>query len=292
MENLALKIAIATSLAFTHTLAQATTVWGQGFYSDFKPVELILSLDHRNQLLLYGLGPTLQELGVRNRVIPKPTIRLFRIDENGQRILIDSNDNWRQHPSVNAVSSAQDDLGIELNNNEAAMVKQLNPGRYVLVVANAVAGRQGYTAAGATTWKGDFNPGPPDSGGTDIASGLWVGQSGSDYDLCFNVSGDGSVLTQNSSECRSAFGDREALFLGFIRVEGACDEYVDNFDWDQNIPIVNNKFRLEFDVENLPVLPPISVLIEGTFDDGVLSGTVTERIGSTSCSGDFIARPQ
>ena len=175
------------------------------------------------------------------------------------------------------------------------MVKQLNPGSYVLVVTNALAVRMGFTAGGATTWNGDFKPDdstdtPPGDG--DVAGGLWVGESGSDYSLCLNVSRDGTLLTQNGSECRSAFGDREALFVEYARVENACDEYVDNLDLDRNIPIVNNSFRVDVDIENLPLLPPVGVIVEGTFADGVLRGTVTQRNRSTRCSGDFVASPQ
>ena len=289
-------LAITGLTVLAATPAQATTAWGQGFVDGGKPVEMFLSIDEREQLLIYGLGPTLQDLGIRNAVIPDPQVSLFRINADGERVRMETNNNWMNGNSAAAVSAALADLGVEFDPKEAAFVKQLNPGRYVVKVFTTNADIKGFAAAGATSWNGDFDPddgdNPPPVG--DIASGLWIGIDEPVYDVCFNVSEDGSALTQIGSQCRSPFsGDAESLRIKYVRLEGPCDEYLDGFDLDHNIPIVNSSFRVSVDLDNLPLLPPISVEVAGTFRNGVLEGTVSQSFGSgNDCVGEFTAMPQ
>jgi hypothetical protein len=163
-----------------------------------------------------------------------------------------------------------------------------------LKVTNAGPPANGFGSAGATTWNGDFNAGgPPVDPPSDIASGLWVGNTGS-YELCFNVSSTGAALTQNGSRCLSEpLEDREALYIEFFLFPNcsAFDDNIDFFDVDSNIPIVNNKFRYTLRVDP-PFIPAVTTVVEGTFSNGTLSGRVTRTVGSESCTGNFTARPQ
>lgn len=270
--------------------AQAATVWGQGVTDYYYPVEVSLYLDDSEQLLLYGLGPSLKAWGKRKWVAPNPKLELYGFDADGTWALLDSNDNWKDHPSANGVANALEEFGVSFADTEAAMVKQLNPGQYLLRIRNANRDVGGWIASGATTWDGDYKPG--DSGGGAVKSGYWRGHQGSDYNLCLNVSGDGAAITESASECSSPSDDREAFYINYLKVEGSeCDEYLTKLDWDGNVPIANNSFKFDVKRSSLPKFPPVTVTVEGTFMDGALTGTASYPVGDNICIGQFTAGP-
>ena len=253
-----------------------------------KPVDHVFAIggDLPIQLLLTGLGPTLEAFG-RSDTLENPTIQLLKINDDGTETLIDSNDDWEQHPTADAVERAIEEFnGQSLDSQEAAMIKSLVPGTYRLRLIGATADSEGFASAGAVRWNGDLgdveDPSQPDS----IRSGVWENIT-TNYEVCFFVGGGGTVLTARGSQCP----DRDAFDIEFERgMTGACDD--GNFNWDEgDIPIRNNTFTKTFTVPNF-YGPRIVLKVVGTFSDGVLSGTFTKTINGQPCTGEFTATPR
>ncbi len=169
------------------------------------------------------------------------------------------------------------------------MIKSLGPGTYRLRLTGVAAGSEGFASAGVVKWNGDLG----DAGGGDpgqpgaIRSGVWANVT-SDYEVCFFVGGGGTVLTARGSDCP----DRDAFDIEFDRgMTGACNN--GNFDWDEgDIPITNNSFIKRFTVPYFGWGPRITLAVQGTFANGVLTGTFTKTVNGEPCTGDFTAAPQ
>jgi hypothetical protein len=102
------------------------------------------------------------------------------------------------------------------------------------------------------------------------------------------VAPDGSKLTRSGSPCGDGGNAFDVnFFAGSLSGDPECaDEDID-VDWDESdIPIVNNRFQQSIRLGWLA-----SYRLEGTFADGVLTGTVSASIFGRSCTGTFSATP-
>ena len=108
------------------------------------------------QYFLFGVGPIMEDFGVDN-VLDNPKITL--IDSNSGEV-IDSNDNWKDHPSSSLVNEVMKELGWNLDDLEAAMVLDLGEGNYTLQV-EGVDGSSGVALGGVSETSVDA-PRPPD----------------------------------------------------------------------------------------------------------------------------------
>ncbi len=264
--------------------ALATQVWATGFENENTAVELSFILERRVQLVLYGLGPSGNTSGGRTP-LSDPAIALFRVSEDGSLQPVDDNDNWQDHSSADQTREALDDFGASLNEKEAAMVKTLDSGEYLLRLGSVEVG-SGWATAGASEWTGEGGSGPG-VGGDEIQGGPWRGQT-STYNVCFNVSSDGSRLTPSGSPCGDGGGEAFDVNIsrGGLSGDGCEDEDVD-VDWDENIPIINNRFsqRISFGYF-------ADYLLEGTFSNGDLNGIISASIFGNRCTATFTARPE
>lgn len=113
------------------------------------------------QFTLFAVGPELEESGVSG-VLPDPKITLYN-SSGGE---IDSNDNWKDHPSAGLTNEFLNEAGLSLDDVEAAMVLDLGAGSYTLVV-EGVGGTTGSALGGV--FKTDVSaPEPPP--GTDASN--------------------------------------------------------------------------------------------------------------------------
>jgi hypothetical protein len=128
---------------------------------------------------------------------------------------------------------------------------------------------------------GSAPPTPPDT----IQSGLWEGQT-SNYDVCFNVSQDGRSLTPAGSQCGASGGESYDVnfFSGLV---GDCGDEDADVDFDGTVPIINNRFESSVSVGIFNT----SLRVEGTFADGVLTGTLFVSFLGNECTGEFTATP-
>lgn len=127
----------------------------------------------------------------------------------------------------------------------------------------------------------DASPPPPP---TDRPQGgLWEGQT-SDYDVCFNVSPDGTSLTPDGSQCGPGGG--ESFDINFFSLDGPCDKEDADLDFDENLPIINNKFELD-----TGSFFGTGLRVEGTFANGILTGTFFVNVLGATCTGEFTATP-
>ncbi|AQA18224.1 hypothetical protein BST95_08245 [Halioglobus japonicus] len=278
-------VALFAALPIHHTLAVDSFAEGYVSTRD-RAVDNVFAItgNKAKQVLLIGLGPTLSDSG-SGSTLDDPRIQLFRIDGDGTETVIAGNDNWIEHSTADAVARAVEDLNLDrLDELEAGIVKTLQPGSYRLRVFGVPAGKaEGFASVGLVLWSGDL-------GGIEqpgqIRSGVWSGVE-SNYEVCFHVNASGTALTARGSECP----DRDAMDIDFDRgMTGACDD--GHFSWDKaEIPINGNHFTKSFNVPYFGYGPRVSLKAEGTFKNGVLTGTFTKKINGRTCSGTFVALP-
>ena len=115
------------------------------------------------QFFLFGVGPTLEDFGVTG-VLRNPKITLFK---NGA--MIDSNDNWKDHPSSVLTNEVMQESGLTLDDLEAAMVLDLGEGSYTLEV-EGVGGTTGVAMGGVQKTDVKAPEPPPDVNPGNVCS--------------------------------------------------------------------------------------------------------------------------
>jgi hypothetical protein len=280
---LAVSCLVAALALLPASQALATQAEATGLVFTWINTELGFILAEPQKLVLYGIGSSRQAL----LGLSDPKITLFRVGNDGSLVELDSNDDWQDHPSAFQTDEALAFFNVDLGPKGAAMVLPLDSGRYRLVVDAGEDGGFGFASAGAAQFPGGIDPGDG-----EIQGGPWVGDT-SDYNVCFNVAPDGSRLTGIGSPC----GDGGDSINGNFN-EGSlsgnpvvcADEDIDVDDFVSSVPIIDNKFE---------AIIPLGFLgqyeLEGTFEDGVLTGTISTsilRLGETvTCTGAFSATP-
>ncbi len=117
------------------------------------------------QFLLFGGGPTLEEFGVTG-VLQDPKMTLFN---NSTGAIIDSNDNWKEHPSSALTNEALKEVGLTLDDNEAAMTLNLPEGSYTLEI-EGVGGTTGIALGGVEKTNASAPKPPPDTNPGNVCS--------------------------------------------------------------------------------------------------------------------------
>jgi len=120
-------------------------------------------------------------------------------------------------------------------------------------------------------------------GGTHaIVSGLWTGSgvngTAVPFDICFNVSEDGTALTEGLIPDEPCAGWK-------IDVTSPIDGCFGSLGSRSVIPIVDGSFSLDYDTG-------VGVKeIHGTFDGNSASGEVSSSGAGGPCQGDWEAHP-
>lgn len=229
---------------------------------------LEFALQEPGQYILFALGPSQTDL---SNPIADPKLSLLT---NGNQ-LVDSVDNWSEHPSSRAVIEAFDEFGVFLQATEAAMVVRLQPGPYRVLVENGVP-VWGKTRTGITRWdrKTDGNVGG-NVPAPKVKPGLWQGTGDGNLSSCLFVSGDGSRLTSTGSNC----GNGSA-----ISISSACGSLILHPVLDPDVPISDEGIIEVATTANYPWAPTITK-VTGKLDGGKASGTLTKTL-------TFLSSPQ
>ena len=210
--------------------------------------------------------------------IPTPTLQLIDVGSN--------NPITGQISDCDSPSEVAAIIGRPLTSGGACIVRQLNPGAYALRVVDAN-GVSGNVLASITQDQGDSGGG----GNGDIAPGTWEGgneQTEDPFYACLHVSEDGSKLTQVNTGCitNDQNMNRNALNIEFQGGKTPDGLDCNNNGWfNQDIPIVNNSFSVEYDDGF------VNVRVNGTFSGNTVSGNITvlAKIPNITCGIDWSA---
>jgi hypothetical protein len=235
--------------------------------------------------LIFALGPTLASEGVSN-VAADPILIL---EKDG--LQIDQVDNWRKHPSADAVEAFTKRDGRLPADVEAALIRDLTPGVYTIVVENNVEDTFGKVRAGIT--KDTTNAGDPTGGDPRaITPGLWSGKAADgSFEGCLNISSDGKKITKIGSTCVGK-GQREVDGINIQIDEWDDDDCGDDsgyIDWNQDVTINNGRFDIT-DNSSRPWFP-LTIEVTGFFFEGRVEGTLIKTIYGDSCRGSFTLTP-
>lgn len=273
------------------TSANATGDWVAGYITPGTRggarLEFNFDLDETRQVLMYGLGPSVAERGLKSNVVTDPRIRIFSRNADESLTLVGRNRDWQDAENADDIAAALRVLGATLHDVEAAVLAELAPGRYVVRVRSED-GSAGHVVAGATAYDGGA---PPLPGPDDVEPGEWSG-SAANYTACVFVSLDGTSLTGRRSSCAHGANDayHVALFVSVTNMEGNCTYNAAEVDHGEEpvIDIVNNSFSVD-KVWRSGFWGTQVVEVRGTFSGDVLTGTVTKRVDALeqSCTGEF-----
>jgi len=278
---------VATFVLLPHMSANATGDWAAAYITpetSARRLDYNFELDDTQQVLMYGLGPSVADR-LKRKAVTDPLIRIFSRNADGSLTPIGRNRDWQDAENADDVAEALRVLGATLYDVEAAVLATLAPGQYVVRVRSED-GSVGHVVAGATSYDGGAPP--PASG--DVESGEWSGSS-ANYSACVFVSVDGTSLTDRLSSCST---DSYALLITMTNMVGNCsiDDAEVDIAREPVIEIVNNSFSVDMEWPS-GFWGTTLVEIRGTFSGGVLTGTVTKIVDSLeeSCTGEFMATP-
>jgi hypothetical protein len=272
------------------TSANATGDWVAGYITPGTRggarLEFNFDLDETRQVLMYGLGPSVAERGLKRNVVTDPRIRIFSRNADESLTLVGRNRDWQDAENADDIAAALRVLGATLHDVEAAVLATLAPGRYVVRVRSEDRSA-GHVVAGATAYDGGA---PPLPGPDDVEPGEWSG-SAANYTACVFVSLDGTSLAYRGSSCDDI---GYALLISVTNMVGNCTFNAAEVDLAREsvVDIVNNSFSYE-KVWHSGFWGTLVVEVRGTFSGDVLTGTVTRRVDALeqSCTGEFMATP-
>lgn len=278
---------VATFVLLPHMSANATGDWVAGYITPETRLDFNFDLDVTQRVLMYGLGPSVADRGLKRKVVTDPRIKIFSRNADESLTRIDRNRDWQDAENADDIAAALRVLGATLYDVEAAVLATLAPGRYV-VRGLSEDSSVGHVVVGATAYDGGAPP--PPSGPDDVERGEWSG-SAANYTACVFVSVDGASLTDRGSSCDD-FG--YALLISVTDMVGNCTFNAAEVDLGHEpvVDIVNNSFSYER-VWRSGFWGTLVAEVRGTFSGDVLTGTVTRRVDALgqSCTGEFMATP-
>ncbi|MEA3277723.1 MAG: hypothetical protein U9Q81_21055 [Pseudomonadota bacterium] len=212
---------LAAALVSTQVIGGLANVSTRAFVGAGAEVMIpgIIVNEKTDRYLIGVAGPSLS--GSLLNFLADPALQV--INQQTGAVVAES-DNWQMGPSASELAA----LNIALHPNEPAVVVDLSPGSYTVIVTGA-GGSTGVAVAGVYEINAFWNGAP-----SGITPGTWRSAFGKGR-VCFNVSADGTSLTAENSVCDSG----RSLD---IDVDGACDIEI---ELTQNIPINNNEFSYD-----------------------------------------------